>query len=491
MAGGTTIAEAVKEFSKENGSFHNMKNQGKSGVNGTVRCKGDLPYAFFSKEQDSSSSSCSVAVDGEEIGGIEDSLESLCVSVSERSKYRSASIGTVSSIIGKDYVKTAQFKQGYVKANKSMKLNSKVLPVSEPLIREAKLNSEKDDNVHDDMEEFLFHMLGDGFQLERDVIRQVLDACGYDMPKSMEKLLDISIETLDEKSESDSGSTDKYTGLHSKAEYTSYQRKCTRYPGGTTTEDTASNSSEDFSVVGNRKNNLERDILTSLFCAPDTNKNDFVLPNKVRVKTTKSRGLFGDAVKEPLQDSTLEVEQNITSVQPRKKDEYDQDEERYQAVRRGVKENSELMKQYYKSAVEALTKGDGDLFEKLKEQGEIYYKKAREAHEESCKMILETSKDVDTEEDMEEDLRDYDAKGAVRLLKDLLSSLSGISSIQYLKLILDSKGEEDSSKGLRRRRVLKLLEKESIEWTEEGESSGTICIRLDRINPRRLSFVKK
>ncbi|KAF4363798.1 hypothetical protein F8388_000463 [Cannabis sativa] len=464
MAGGTTIVEAVKEFSKENGSFHNMKNQGKSGVNGTVRGKGDLPYAFFSKEQDSSSSSCSVAVDGEEIGGIEDSLESLCVSVSERSKYRSASIGTVSSIIGKDYVKTAQFKQGYVKANKSMKLNSKVLPVSEPLIREAKLNSEKDDNVHDDMEEFLFHMLGDGFQLERDVIRQVLDACGYDMPKSMEKLLDISIATLDEKSESDSGSTDK---------------------------DTASNSSEDFSVVGNRKNNLERDILTSLFCAPDTNKNDFVLPNKVRVKTTKSRGLFGDAVKEPLQDSILEVEQNITSVEPRKKDEYDQDEERYQAVRRGVKENSELMKQYYKSAVEALTKGDGDLFEKLKEQGEIYYKKAREAHEESCKMILETSKDVETEEDMEEDLRDYDAKGAVRLLRDLLSSLSGISSIQYLKLILDSKGEEDSSKGLRRRRVLKLLEKESIEWTEEGESSGTICIRLDRINPRRLSFVKK
>ncbi|XP_062096697.1 putative nuclear RNA export factor SDE5 [Humulus lupulus] len=481
MAAGPTVIEAVKEFAKENGSFH-MKNQGKSDVNGKARGKADLAYGFFSKEQGSSSSSCSVAVDGEERGS-EYSLESLFVNVSDRSKNRSASVGTVSSIIGKDYLKTTQSKQGYGNTNKSMKLNSKVLPVSEPLVKEVKLNSGKDDRVHNEMEEFLFHMLGDGFQLDRDVIRQVLDACGYDMPKSMEKLLDMSMVALDKKSESLSGSTDKYTGLHSKAEFPSHQRECTRYSRGT--EDTASNSSEDLSAVEKQKNNLERDILTSLFCASDA-KNDSVLP-KVRVKAAaKSRGIFGDAVKEPLRDSV--VEQNITEVHPKKQDEYDQDEERFQALRQGVKENNEMMKHYYKSAVEAWTKGDHVLFEKLKEQGQFYHEKAFEAYEESSQMILETN--VEAEDDMLQDLSDYDAKGAIRLLKDLLSSLSGISSIQYLKLIIDANGKEDSSKGLRRRRVLKLLEKESIEWVE-GESAGTIRIRLDSINPKRLSFVKK
>lgn len=38
--------------------------------------------------------------------------------------------------------------------------------------------------------------------------------------------------------------------------------------------------------------------------------------------------------------------------------------------------------------------------------------------------------------------------------------------------------------------VLKLLERESIKWVED-ENAGTILIRLDSINRKRLSFVKK
>lgn len=37
---------------------------------------------------------------------------------------------------------------------------------------------------------------------------------------------------------------------------------------------------------------------------------------------------------------------------------------------------------------------------------------------------------------------------------------------------------------------MKLLEKESIEWTEE-ENGGFILIRLDTIDRKQLSFVKK
>lgn len=38
--------------------------------------------------------------------------------------------------------------------------------------------------------------------------------------------------------------------------------------------------------------------------------------------------------------------------------------------------------------------------------------------------------------------------------------------------------------------ILELLERESIKWTEEG-SGQIIVIRVDKINPKRLSFAKK
>lgn len=38
--------------------------------------------------------------------------------------------------------------------------------------------------------------------------------------------------------------------------------------------------------------------------------------------------------------------------------------------------------------------------------------------------------------------------------------------------------------------MIKLLEKENIKWIEE-ENSGTISIRVDEIDPGKLSFAKK
>ena len=142
----------------------------------------DLVYEFLYEMRGSTSSSTIDAVNGEEKGSEQSSSDSLCVNVSEQSfeangnsrpsnpKNFSVSIGIVSNIIGKDYIRTTRSGN----ATKSMKQDSKVLPVSELWEEEAKSNSEKDDSVHSDMEDFLFHMLGHGFKLERDVIRQVL-----------------------------------------------------------------------------------------------------------------------------------------------------------------------------------------------------------------------------------------------------------------------------------------------------------------------------
>ncbi|KAL9463139.1 hypothetical protein AB3S75_001027 [Citrus x aurantiifolia] len=48
---------------------------------------------------------------------------------------------------------------------------------------ETKPKQSKDDHLQKDMEDFLFKLLGEGFQLYRDVIQEVHDSCGYDMQK--------------------------------------------------------------------------------------------------------------------------------------------------------------------------------------------------------------------------------------------------------------------------------------------------------------------
>ncbi|KAM2711343.1 hypothetical protein EV1_031470 [Malus domestica] len=104
-------------------------------------------------------------------------------------KYRSVSVGSVSSIIGKQYVKetASAAANGSNEATKAL---------------EAGL-----------------HMLGVGFKLERDQIRQVLDGCGYDMEKSMEKLINLPASTSEKMNELIRKSSEKsaYLSLKYKA----------------------------------------------------------------------------------------------------------------------------------------------------------------------------------------------------------------------------------------------------------------------------------
>ena len=86
------------------------------------------------------------------------------------------------------------------------------------------------------------------------------------------------------------------------------------------------------------------------------------------------------------------------------------------------------------------------------------------------------------------DLHDHGSREAIRLLKCHLSSLAGIPSFEYLKVIIDASNQENT-KGSRRRAILKLLEQEAIKWIE-GETAGTILIRLDSIDRKKLSFLK-
>ncbi|KAK4769474.1 hypothetical protein SAY86_027624 [Trapa natans] len=133
--------------------------------------------------------------------------------------------------------------------------------------------------------------------------------------------------------------------------------------------------------------------------------------------------------------------------------------------------------------------GDKIRANKLLEKGNFFQKKAREANDVSSEKIFETSDTVDAQDliTLDLDLHEYEPREATRLLKQHLSSLAGHPAFQYLKVIIET-DDEDSSKGARRQRILRLLERNSLR-TEEG-TAGTILIPLESINRQSLSFVK-
>lgn len=301
----------------------------------------------------------------------------------------------------------------------------------------------------------------------------------------MEKLIGLSTEDLDKKNKSVCDSTDKFPECSSKAEVRTCQGKSKNHILGT--EDVTSNTKVKVSSEQNHRIDLQREVLTALFSGTET-KNDDMLPKK-RLITVKRSGIFGKPVAEPLHDSIV-VRNTTSAVYPQEQDDYAKEQEdRYQASRKAVKDYRLLMKEYYQSAVEAFTKGDPDRARKLLEQGYFFHQKAHDADEESSEMILET-RNVEAQDAMVLDLHDHGAREAIRLLKCHLSSFSGVL-FKYLKVIIET-DEEDSSKGSRRRLVLKLLERESIKWVaEENGNGGTILIELDSFKRKHLSFAKK
>ncbi|KAG4178175.1 hypothetical protein ERO13_A10G025100v2 [Gossypium hirsutum] len=387
-----------------------------------------------------------------------------------KQKWRPVSGGIVSSMLGKGYMKSAPSTNGSSPRTKPLKVDSKEWPASVFWGEGRKSSPPKEDRLHKDMEDFLFKMLGAGFQLERNVIKEVLDSCGYDMQKSMERLLDRSAMSLDEGNKILGESSKKTNDKHPISEEPSHKKNIGLNTNGGTRQK-------------KDRYDLQKEIWTALFSAPERLDE---LPTR-RVRAGQRSIALGEPVEGPLIDFDSESKVDRVHSQEDKKD--DEDEEYgFQALRRAVTEYRGTMKEYYKAAIDAFAKGDKDLANRLVEQGQFFREKACQADEESNQKIFET-RGPDAEDEISLDLHEHGAKEAIRLLKCHLSSLAGIPSFKYLKLILET-NEEDSSKGRRRQSVKRLLEKESITWSE-GETCGVIRIRLDKINPKSLSFGKK
>ncbi|PIA41205.1 hypothetical protein AQUCO_02300185v1 [Aquilegia coerulea] len=334
-------------------------------------------------------------------------------------KKHSVSIGTVSSVIGKEYSKPRTLSNGPCQAAKPMKVNLSEFQLNEVKEEGVLLDSTTvKDPINSDLGEFLFKMLGEGFQLGADVIQDVLGSCGYDTNKSIEKLVDLSASTLTRSDDIVGGFAGHSADKDLKQKYPFCKERCVN---------TDSFQRNETKVDGKEKgkHDLSREVLTSLFNA-DRPEEPPRKPLLVRaVKRTRS---YGKVVSEPLIDRTPKLSTDSVNDPPKDTDEDGEEEDNYEILRRNAKEHWVTMKAYYKAAVDAFVKGDQTQAVKLFQQGHFFNNKARETDEKSSQEILEcsTTSNEKNEDEVTLDLRDYDVKDAIRLLKLHLTSLSGI-----------------------------------------------------------------
>ncbi|CAA3019746.1 Hypothetical predicted protein [Olea europaea subsp. europaea] len=410
-------------------------------------------------------------------------LENVCASNSKVKKC-SASMGTVSCVIGREYSQHRSVTNETCKKTKPLKLNSTDFPVSE--IWDENLESDstaRNETLHQDIEQFLFKMLGDGFQLEMDVIQDVVGQCGYDMQMSMDKLLDLSASTLGKKDDVIGIDAHKHMGNNPELE----DNPCEGQPPHL---NFCERSNADISIGSElrlprrekEKHDIQKEVLQALFNAPERieEKSERIQP----IRGDKRRTPYGRFVAKPPEDTSLENITFITS-RPVGKRSDENGENSYEDLREAVKEYWIAMKEYYKAAVDAFTEKDHEKAQKFLQEGHFFMKKAREADETSAQKLLENS----AEEELSLNVYLFEPKEAVHMLRLHLPTFSGLPSVKHLNVIVGT-NEKDAKEGLRKRMIIKLLNRESIPFTE-NESGKMIAIQVDEINPEKLSFAKK
>ncbi|KAI3716261.1 hypothetical protein L6452_23478 [Arctium lappa] len=378
-------------------------------------------------------------------------------------KHSGISVGSVSGIIGADYGRSRASTKEARAITKPVKLMSNKFPVTQIWVEKPPVNA-TNETMNKDVEQFLLKMLGDGFKLDMEVIKEVVGGCGYDVRESMEKLMDMSSPTLDLR------------------DVTSSMVDQTKSMDTCQDLDIKCEEKLQFSdASGSGREHLEKEVLCNLFTVPERSEVGLRKNLPKREPRTRKYGV----VTGPLEDPATELRAPIVKKEVNG-DGNEQTEDNYENLREAAMEFWITMKKYYRAAADAYAKGSYELADKLTEEGHFFMAKAREANETSAKMLTQTRDDGEA---ISIDLTDYEPREAIRLLKTQLKSMSGIPSIHYLKVMVGT--EDDVTKQKARKRLIsKLLERDAISWTEEQDGQ-LMAIRIDVINPKRLSFNKK
>ncbi|KAJ4886556.1 silencing defective 5 [Raphanus sativus] len=397
----------------------------------------------------------------------------------------SVSVGSVSSVIGKEYVRTRPVTNPRQEATKPVKIDSKDIPETEIWCDERPKRNEGNiikSRAPTEVEEFIVKMLGEGFQASPELIHHILGICGYDVKKSTEKLLDLS----DTKKHADAGISNE---LMSKVDPQ-------RLNGSTSCNQVEFSQSDGARTLtgseegGKDNSGLEKEVLEALFSCPERYEE---VPKLTRRFVERRGRAAGRPVIKPLEDPFQERVVTVKQSSHTSKQDED-DENEYKAHRKAVHENLHEMKEYYGAAVEAFSKGETERAQRLVEKGHFFGQKAREADDKSIAKMLQVKEEENGSTYKEDEVvivnvNELEPREALRLLKLQLKNFTGIPSIKVLRVKLGD-NKEDSKCKRRHTAIAKLLDGESIAWSREYDGL-VMMIRIDEIDPEKLSFAKK
>ncbi|PRQ34485.1 putative Smr domain-containing protein [Rosa chinensis] len=404
-------------------------------------------------------SSSSSGVSGSDAGstsgsGSSEGFESGCVQnlVSERGfrnkqKRVVASAGTVSNVLGKEYVRS----------------------------RMTKLSGLKNGVAagEEEAEQFLCSMLGDDSELNLAVVRDVLCQCGYDVEKALDCLLEVS-SSLSEQPGRSSNYSYKENGRYSTGQFDSLTDRasdCTSYSSEDNiwysgyahrnyAEVLASSEAHHPMSPSSTKSNLPQKVLESLFNISKTPEYE---PKAMNWKNVVNK----------LQSLGPEVDGGTSSSAEAKQDTSAKGDE-YHAFRVTASQHWDLMKSYYQKAATAYSKGSREHAGYLSEQGRVQTKMAQKADEKASKEIFK-ARNKDIENMITIDLHGQHVKQAMKLLKIHLLFGTYAQSVQFLRVITGC-GSHGLGKSKLKQSVIQLVENEGITWTEENQ--GVVLIKL-------------
>ncbi|KAM7496449.1 hypothetical protein LguiA_020863 [Lonicera macranthoides] len=380
-----------------------------------------------------------------------------------------AASGMVSSVLGKDYVRSTPKRDWGKNREKGFS--------DEPLSK-------------GDAEQFLCSMLGDECELSMAVVRDVLCQCGYDLEKALNVLLELSGPTSEQSNHGhcqDYGASIKQdtqfllessdvtdrasdsTSLSSESEFQDNAwylgHHCRNYSQVLAGAEGRSSTSPKGSV-----SELPWKVLESLFNTPP--KSSQHEPNTMNwrnvVKKMESLGQSFESC--PLTNAELQKRAQAKG-------------DEYQVFRQTAKQHWDSMKSYYQKATTAYTNGERQYATYLSEQGRLHNKMAREADERASQDIF-TARNKSFENMITIDLHGQHVKQAMRLLKLHLLFGAYVRSVRFFKVITGC-GSHGLGKSKLKQSVTNLLEKEGVEWKEENR--GTLLIMLD--GQREFSFL--
>ncbi|XP_030524298.1 SMR domain-containing protein At5g58720 [Rhodamnia argentea] len=360
-----------------------------------------------------------------------------------------AATGTVSTVLGKEYLKVSSARDS---ARSNGFLNGAIVHGKE-----------------EEKEQFLCAMLGEESELSLAVVRDVLCQCGYNVGKALDVLLDLSASSCEQSrncinSNSDVESReDTRSSLECGENFADRLSDCTSQSYESEPHENpwfiSSECRNHFDVLSGRsiESNVSQEVLECLYKISKSPQHEPRTMNWRHV--AKKMNTFGNELESPKETIARGDE--------------------YTVLRKEVVQHWESMRSSYQKAAVAYSKGEKGYAAILSEEGKKYSKMGRQAEERASQEIFR-ARNKNIENVITIDLHGQHVKQAMRLLKFHLL----LPSIQKLKVITGC-GSHGVGKSKLKQSVVRLIEREGIEWSEENQ--GMVVIKLDQ--RRNFSFV--